>query len=99
MAFIGNLLVFLLEIYMWIVIASAMLSWLVAFEVLNIRNPQAANLVKLLNRATEPVYRPLRKYIPPLGGIDITPIIIILGISLLRSFIFKSMVLPSYYGG
>jgi YggT family protein len=78
-----------IEIYVWIIIASAAVSWLIAFEVINIKNEQAANLVNLLNRLTEPVYKPLRKYIPPLGGVDITPIVVIFLLYLLRYILFR----------
>jgi YggT family protein len=84
-----NLLLIALEIYIYIIIASAVVTWLIAFEVINVKNPQAANLVNLLNRLTEPVYKPLRKYIPPLGGVDITPIIVIFLIYLLKHIIIR----------
>lgn len=80
MGFIGGLLLLALDIYVYIIIASVAVSWLIAFEVINVRNAKAANLVRLLDKATEPVYRPLRKFIPAIGGIDITPIIVIFGI-------------------
>ena len=84
---IGNLLLFLLSAYMWVIIISVIVSWLIAFEVLNVRNAQAANLVRLLERVTEPVYRPIRKYIPSIGGIDLSPIVVIFGIYLLQSLV------------
>lgn len=82
-----GLIVAALDIYIYIIIAGAVASWLIAFEVINIRNPQAANLVRLLNKLTDPVYKPLRKYIPPIGGIDITPIIVILLIFLVQNIL------------
>ncbi len=85
---IGKFLLLILKIYFWIIIVSALVSWLVAFDVINIRNPQAANLVRLLEKLTEPVYRPLRKYIPSIGGIDITPIVIIFGIYLAEQIVY-----------
>ena len=87
MDMIGNLLILALDIYIYVIIASVIISWLLVFEVINARNPQAQNLVRLLARATEPVYKPLRRYIPPIGGIDITPIVIIFGIYLLQRII------------
>ena len=95
----GTLVEFLLialDIYIYVIIASAMVSWLIAFEVINVRNEQAANLVALLNRLTEPVYKPLRKYIPPLGGVDVTPIVVIFFIYLLKSVIIR-LLLPHGY--
>lgn len=98
MSMIGQILAFGLDIYMWIVIAAVVVSWLIAFEVINPRHPQTENLLKLLNRATEPVFKPLRKYIPSLGGIDITPIIVIIVLSLLKGFVVRHMVYSMPYG-
>ena len=97
MGVLVEFLLIALDIYIYIVIASAMVSWLIAFEVINIKNEQAANLVALLNRLTEPVYRPLRKYIPPLGGVDVTPIIVIFLIYLLKSVIIRLLLPHGYY--
>ena len=91
MNIIGQLLIFILDVYFYIIIASVIISWLIAFEVLNVKNPQAQNLIKLLNKLTEPVYKPLRKFIPPIGGIDITPIIVIFAIFLLQNLIARMM--------
>ena len=74
---IGNLLIFLLDVCFWII----------TFEVINIRNQQAANFVRLIDRITAPVYTPLRKVIPPIAGIDLTPIIVIFAIYLLKSVV------------
>jgi YggT family protein len=86
---IGQILLLLLDICFWIIIAQVVLSWLITFEVINIRNPQAANIVRLVDRLTAPVYNPLRKVIPPIAGIDITPIIVIFGIYLLKSLVIS----------
>lgn len=75
------------DIYIGIIILQVAVSWLIIFDVINSKNEQAQNLIGLLQKATDPVYKPLRKYIPPIGGIDITPIIVILGLSLIRSMI------------
>lgn len=96
MAAIGQFLLFLLDVYFYIIIASVIISWLIAFEVLNLKNPQAQNLVNLLNKLTEPVYKPLRKFIPPIGGIDITPIIVIFAIFLLKNLIVRMMIGSAY---
>ncbi|MDP7143228.1 MAG: YggT family protein [Alphaproteobacteria bacterium] len=87
MEFIGRLLVVLLDIYFWIIIISVVISWLIAFDVVNARSAQAQNLIRLLNKATDPVYRRLRKFIPDIGGIDITPMIVIFALVLLQNFI------------
>lgn len=81
---IGKILLLLLDVVFWIIVIQVILSWLVAFDVVNVRNPQAANLVRFFERITAPLYHPLRKVIPPIAGIDLTPIVIIIGIEILK---------------
>jgi YggT family protein len=76
-----------LNIYMWIVIAAVILSWLVAFNVVNTRHPFVANVAEFLYRITEPALRPIRNLLPNLGGIDISPIILFLIIILIERVI------------
>ena len=82
----------ILDIYSWVIIASAIVSWLVAFGVINVRNQVVRMLVDLLYRLTEPVLRPIRRLLPNLGGIDISPVIALLLIiflrHLLREYVF-----------
>lgn len=85
MVLIGQILILLLDIFFWIIIAQVVLSWLLAFDVINIKNQQARNLVGLIHKITDPVYKPLRRFIPAVAGIDLTPIIVIFGISLLKN--------------
>jgi YggT family protein len=94
---IGTLLLFCLDVYFWIIIAGVVLSWLIAFEVVNVRNPQAANLTQLINRATDPVYKKLRKFIPPISGIDLTPMVVIFGIIIAKSLVAKMFMGPVIY--
>lgn len=94
MSFIGSILLFALQIYLWIIILSVILSWLIAFEVVNPRNEKAQNLIRLLDRVTEPVYRPLRKYIPSIGGIDLSPIVVIFGIYILERIVIRLFMVP-----
>src|ERR1700731_2151782 len=67
-----------LDLYWWVVIASAVMSWLVAFGVINTRNRFVASLGETLYRLTEPALRPIRNVIPDLGGVDISPVILLL---------------------
>ena len=78
----------IITLYIWILIASAVLSWLIAFNVVNTRNPIVANIGEFLYRVTEPALRPIRNLLPGLGGIDISPIILILILLFLQRFIF-----------
>jgi YggT family protein len=67
-----------LQLYTWIIIASAILSWLVAFNVVNVRNEVVRSIWNFLDAVTEPVLRPIRNLLPNLGGIDVSPIILLL---------------------
>jgi YggT family protein len=82
-----DVLLIALNMYMWIVIAAVILSWLVAFNVINTRNPFVAAVAEFLYRITEPVLRPIRNLMPNLGGIDISPIILFLIIILIQRVI------------
>jgi YggT family protein len=68
----------LLDLYWWIIIISAIMSWLMAFNVINTYNRPVAMLVDVLYRLTEPVLRPIRNFLPNFGGIDISPVIVLL---------------------
>ena len=78
-----------LQIYVWILIASAVLSWLIAFNVINTRNQFVATIWDALCRVTEPALRPIRERLPNLGGIDISPIILLLIIYFIQSVIVR----------
>jgi len=78
----------LIWIYIWILVASAVLSWLVAFNVVNTRNDIVRNVGYFLYRITEPALRPIRAVMPNLGGIDISPIILIVGLMFLERLIY-----------
>ena len=69
-----------INLYIWLVIISAVLSWLVAFNVVNTRNRFVFMVGDFLYRITEPALRPIRKIVPSFGGVDITPIVLILGL-------------------
>lgn len=84
-------IVMALDIYWWIIIASAIFSWLYAFNVVNPRNQFVGTIGNFLFRATEPALRPIRNILPDLGGIDISPIILLLGIFFLRQFILTTL--------
>ncbi len=92
MAFtIGQILILLLDIFFWIIVAQVVMSWLIAFGVMNIQNPNAYKVITIIQKITDPVYKPLRKIIPTIGGIDISPIIIIFAISILKNIIATNL--------
>jgi YggT family protein len=84
----------LLEVMVWAIIISAIMSWLVAFNVLNLRNNFVASIHRVLETLTAPILAPLQRFIPPIAGLDITPIIAILVLQGIQSFI-----LPGLLGG
>ena len=85
-----------LDLYVWLLIAAAILSWLVAFNVVNSRNQFVAMIGDFLYRVTEPVLRPIRNMLPSLGGIDVSPVILILIIILIKDIIVR-YIYPSVF--
>ena len=75
---IAALLIQILEIYKWVIIAAVIVSWLTAFNVINVHNDLVRTLLRVLLALTEPVLRPIRKVIPPMGGLDLSPIVVFL---------------------
>ena len=84
----------LLGVLIWVIILNAILSWLVAFDVINLRNPFVANLARFLDAVTRPVLRPFQRFIPPLGGVDITPIIALLVIQGIQIYLVPMIFRP-----
>jgi len=76
-----------LQLYIYLLIAAAVLSWLIAFNVVNTRNQVVAAIGEFLYRITEPALRPIRNILPNLGGIDISPVILILLVILIENII------------
>ena len=83
------LIVTIIDIYFWIVIITAVLSWLIAFNVANPRNPVVGRIWDVLVRLTEPALAPIRRILPNLGGIDISPVILLLLLGFLRRLIME----------
>lgn len=77
----------LLSLYVWLLIGSAVLSWLVAFNVINAHNRGVYMISDFLYRITEPVLRPIRRWLPTFGGIDVSPIVLILAIFFIRNLL------------
>jgi YggT family protein len=82
-----DIILIVLDLYVWLLIASAILSWLVAFNVVNTRNQFVASVAEFLYRITEPVLGPIRRALPNLGGLDISPIVLILIIMFIQRVI------------
>jgi YggT family protein len=73
-----QLLESLIWLYWWVVIIAVIMSWLVAFGVVNTFNPFARTVVRFLDAVTEPVFRQVRRVIPPIGGLDLSPLIVLI---------------------
>ena len=73
---IAALLIEILEIYKWVVIVAVIVSWLTAFNVINVHNNFVRSLLRILYTMTEPVFRQVRRVIPPIAGLDLSPIIV-----------------------
>ena len=80
-------IVLVIDLYIWVVIAGAILSWLIAFNVVNTQNRFVYSVADMLYRITDPALRPIRRVLPNLGGIDISPVILILIIFLIERVI------------
>lgn len=81
----------LLTLLVWAIIISAVMSWLVAFDVINLRNRFAYNVVRFLDAVTRPVLQPFQRIIPTLGGVDISPIIVILVLTGIQTYLLPAL--------
>ncbi len=87
---ISEILIMALDLAWWVVIIQFIMSWLIQFDVLNLRQPIVAQAWSGINRITSPVYDKLRLIVPSIGGIDFTPIIVIFGIRALQVLLYKN---------
>ena len=79
-----QILMLLLDIVWFFIIAHVIVSWLINFQVLNLRQPIVAQIWDALNRSTEPLYSRRRRFIPPMSGIDLAPLVALIGVYILR---------------
>ena len=84
----------ILGLMVFAIVVSAVVSWLVAFDVINLRNRTVYSIVSFLDAVTRPILRPFQRFIPPLGGVDITPIIAIIVIQAIRSALLPWLFTP-----
>jgi YggT family protein len=77
----------LIWLYIWILIATAVLSWLIAFNVVNTRNDIVRSVANFLYAVTEPLLRPIRNFLPPMGGLDISMVFLMIGLFFLDKLI------------
>ena len=89
-------IVYVIQLYIWVIIASAILSWLIAFNVVNTSNRFVYSVADMLYRVTEPALRPIRSILPDLGGIDISPVILILFLLFIINVVLLGWLLPAF---
>ncbi|MEW4461304.1 YggT family protein [Roseibium algicola] len=92
-----NVILLALELYTYVIIASAIFSWLYAFNIVNSSNQIINSIGRVLYNLTEPALRPIRRFLPDLGGVDISPVILLLAIIFVRQLIILN-VLPMFRG-
>jgi len=86
-----QILSFALDILWFFILAHVVMSWLVSFQVLNIRQPLVAQIWYGLERVLEPIYRPIRRMLPPMGGLDLAPMVLIFGVFALRTILYNNI--------
>ncbi len=81
----------------WIIIVQFIMSWLISFDVVNTRNPAVSQIWYILNRITAPVYRPIRRILPDMGGLDFSPMVVLFGLFALQVVVNNNLA-PLAYG-
>ena len=95
---IYQILDLLLTVARWIIIIQAILSWLVAFNVINMHNDFVRSILVGLDRLTAPIYRPIRRILPDLGALDLSPLVVLLLIVIVQSILLPALFTPLIYG-
>ena len=80
-----------LTLVWWVFLIMIIMSWLISFNVINTRNQFVASLWRIINQITEPILRPIRRVVPPVGGLDLSPIIVFVILFFLQSFIANDL--------
>jgi YggT family protein len=88
--------IYLLTILLWMIIVQAVLSWLIAFNVINTHNDFVRTVWTTLDRITEPLYRPIRKIMPDFGALDLSPLVVIVALNILIGIVLPSLIQPVY---
>jgi YggT family protein len=85
-----------LELYLWIVIAAVVMSWLFAFNVVNYHNTAVRSIARILEALTEPVFRQVRRLVPAVGGLDLSPILVFFAIWILQRAVLPAIAMLLY---
>ncbi|WP_420585709.1 YggT family protein [Ruegeria sp.] len=87
-----QILLLILDIVWFIILAHVIMSWLINFQVLNLHQQLVAQIWYGLNRILEPIYGPVRRFLPAMGGLDLTPLVVLVGVYALRIILINNMV-------
>ncbi len=87
-----QILLLILDIVWFIILAHVIMSWLINFQVLNLHQQLVAQIWYGLNRLLEPIYRPIRRILPAMGGLDLTPLVVLIGVYALRIILINNAV-------
>lgn len=82
-----EIILMIMDLYWWVLIAMIVLSWLISFNVVNTRNQFVASVLKIVTALTEPLLKPIRRWVPSVGGLDLSPIILFIGLYFARRVI------------
>jgi YggT family protein len=93
-SFIEFIISSLIQLIIWALVLNAILSWLIAFDVVNMRNRFIYQMTHMLDAVTRPILRPVQKIIPPFGGVDISPIIVVIVLVGIQRFILPLIFAP-----
>ncbi len=91
-----NFITMVITLYMWVIIISAIMSWLIAFNVINRHNQFVYMVADSLQRLTEPALKPIRRVLPDFGGLDISPVVLILGLIFVRDVVIRGWLFPAF---
>ncbi len=86
-----QILLLILDVAWFIVIVHIIMSWLISFQVLNLRQPIVAQIWDGLNRLLEPVYSKVRQFLPNMGGLDLAPLVVLIGLYAVRIILFNNL--------
>ena len=86
-----QILLLILDVAWFIVIIHIIMSWLISFQVLNLRQPFVAQIWDGLNRLLEPIYSKVRQFLPNMGGLDLAPLVVLIGLYAVRIILFNNL--------
>lgn len=89
----------LLNVVWWVIVVQAVLSWLIAFNVINTYNPTVRSIWLALERITEPLYRPIRRIMPDFGALDLSPMVVLLILYILSNIVLPNILMSVATGG